>query len=80
VLMYEELDENCPNCRIFPHIKSCLTAQLVSIAYRFKKKGHGDETRDLPKPMNNETHATYSDQAFASVMGNVYIVTGKLSS
>ena len=30
--------------------------------------------------MNNETHATYSDQAFASVMGNVYIVTGKLSS
>jgi hypothetical protein len=30
--------------------------------------------------MNNETHATYSDQAFASVMGNAYIVTGKLSS
>jgi hypothetical protein len=30
--------------------------------------------------MNNETHATYSDQAFASVMGNVYIVIGKLSS
>ena len=57
MLVYEELDENRPNCRIFPHIKSCLTAQLVSIAYRFKKKGHGDETRDLPKPMNNETHA-----------------------
>jgi hypothetical protein len=49
--MYGKLDENRPNCRIFPHIKSCLTAQLVSIAYRFKKKGHGDETRDLSKPM-----------------------------
>jgi hypothetical protein len=72
VLVYEELDENRPNVRLFTHYEH--------LHYPVNKTPLIGLNLPRVKPMNNETHATYSDQAFASVMGNVYIVTGKLSS